>query len=101
MRGVGKSDEVVELLRRLPYIEHPSNARIQAGVTPGAEFADWLSDCRNTAFGRGKPEDRKSPSDDISISKDVPSTVIGLPNAGFWNSVFLLDTEFRILHSHE
>ncbi|KAE9370230.1 hypothetical protein N431DRAFT_468297 [Stipitochalara longipes BDJ] len=98
MKGVGKSDEVVALLRNLPYIRRPDDPRYQAEGVPGMDFVDWQADCRDIAIGTANPENCKSFSEDVAISEDVPSTVIGLTYGGLWNSVYLLDTKYGIVH---
>ena len=96
LREMGKTDEVISLLRHLPYIR--GGVANPAQGAPWSEFADWQSDCRYISLGRENANDLKSLSEGVAFSDDVPATVIGLTNGGLDRPIFLLDTEHGIVH---
>ncbi|KAI8960797.1 hypothetical protein F5Y11DRAFT_358166 [Daldinia sp. FL1419] len=83
LQSFEKSDEVISLLRHLPYIRRPSDDRDR-------KISDWA------AKGRMAGEDFKMLSEDFSIREDVPPHVVGLTFGGRNNPIFLLDTELGV-----
>ena len=84
-----KCDEVIDLLRHLPYIKTTLNDTIDAEATPECTFADYHS-----IFTRCS--DRKTitiGTEDPAISEFVPKHVIGLTCGGSSNPRFLLDVK--------
>lgn len=96
MRGLGKTDEVIQLLRHLPYVRR--DERVQGG--PWVEFANW----RETAGEHGivSDEDGESAlvcSEPPEYVDNIPPQVISLTsNESELGGIFLLDTERGIVH---
>ncbi|KAI1324349.1 hypothetical protein F5Y16DRAFT_308074 [Xylariaceae sp. FL0255] len=87
MAGIGKTDEVINLLRHLPYIEDRHAAHGAAFCT----FADWSLE----GFGRTSSARILTEG---STWEQVPPHVVGLTNGGRYNPVFLLDTQLGVIH---
>jgi hypothetical protein len=98
LQGLGKTDEVISLLRHLPYIRKPNDDRDKAHGAPWCYFADWQSHACNISLGRLSGEDLKVLSENVSFCGNVPSHVVGLTTGARDNPVFLLDTELGIVH---
>lgn len=92
LQSLGKTDEVISLLRHLPYIRTPDSGEKAQGA-PWCTFADWQEDSRNILLGLTSGETLKICSEDPSFYKDIPPHVVGLTSGGLHNPVFLLDTE--------
>lgn len=93
---MNKTDEVMDLLRHLPYIRRTDDDLMQnLLVLPGASFADWEAEV-------SAPEQNDGWSLRIctegTIYEDVPHSVIGLTDGDGGNPVFLLDTEHGVIH---
>lgn len=95
LQDLGKTDEVISLLRHLPYIRAP---RENAQGAPWCYFADWESDGLALSLGRISGDALKVMSEDASFYENVPAHVIGLTSGGRDNPVFLLDTELGIVY---
>lgn len=80
-RDLGKTDEVIELLRHLPYIPQDNDYHMLQGA-PYCRFHDWRS---NSGLG----EDIKVRTEDCA--ENVPAHVIGL-TSGDGNDVTFLST---------
>ncbi|OAA42197.1 hypothetical protein NOR_05046 [Metarhizium rileyi] len=100
MRGLGKTNEVISLLRHLPYIDSPSYDE-GPHVLPNCMFADWkarVEEENGFQEGSDASELARMSSEGAGNYEDVPSHVIGLT----WDSrdrySFLLDTELGIIH---
>lgn len=97
MRPQGKTNEVVELLRHLPYIRNTAFELQGAAYT---QFADWQ-------FYSTGPVLRNNLGDDIRVVTEgleyanTPAHVVGLTYGGHNNPVFLLDTRLGIVHCIE
>lgn len=91
---MGKTDQVISLLRHLPYIRSSSDCTEGA---PGCRFADWRNIAHRVALGQLPAEDVK-----ITAGGGLPGSlsphVVGLTDGGFHNPVFLLDTELGIIY---
>lgn len=96
LRDLGKTDEVIALLRQLPYIQAP----YEVEGAPECRFANWQEDCRYLSDNGTSCETLKVASEDFGyeISYDIPPHVIGLTSGGRNNPLFLLDTELGIVH---
>lgn len=96
MRGLGKSDEVINLLRHLPYIR-TDGERIH--VAPWVEFANWAdTPCASDEDGENARICSEPP--EYVEGDAIPAHVIGLtscesPELGGY---FLLDTELGVIH---
>lgn len=101
MRGLGKTNKVISLLRHLPYIDSPCSDD-GPNVVPDCMFADWKTRVEEQENGfqpdSGASEYARISSEGIGNYEDVPPHVIGLT----WDSeeryCFLLDTELGIIH---
>jgi hypothetical protein len=96
LREMGKTEEVISLLRHLPYIR--GDVADLAQGAPWSEFADWQCYCQYVSLGRISAKALKSLSEGGDFSDEVPATVIGLTSGGSNKPVFLLDTEHGIIH---
>lgn len=101
LQCLGKTDEVIALLSRLPYIRWPSDDRDQSQGAPRCIFADWQKIASSVGLGRINGEFLGIASEGASNSAAVPPHVIGLTCGGRGNPVFLLDTKLGITHWHE
>lgn len=93
-----KTDDVIDLLRHLPYIvsddypDHPDAAA-------ACKFADYRKAGHGTVEeARWSTEDLKYCTEGGYYSDTVPSTVVGLTNGGRYNPIMLLDVELGIVH---
>ncbi|KAL5349764.1 hypothetical protein ACLOAV_004796 [Pseudogymnoascus australis] len=94
LRDFGKSDEVISLLRSLPYIRHYSPGREGLEGAPYTKFADYQQICQHPSGAA----DLKIVTEGEDAYTDVPDHVIGLTCGGRNNPVFLLDTELGIVY---
>jgi hypothetical protein len=93
--GLDKTEEVILLLRSLPYIRRPVDGTdVQAA--PYCYFADWHDGARSVAQDKSNFETLKILSEDYY--EYVPPDVIGLTIGGRNNPVLLLDTKLGIIH---
>lgn len=98
LHDLGKTDEVIALLRHLPYIRRRHNGRDAQGA-PNCHFADWQSDSDAVLQDQTTCEDLKVTSEDPAYLDDaIPAHVIGLTSGGRDNPIFLLDTQLGIVH---
>ncbi|KAI9150677.1 hypothetical protein HJFPF1_10453 [Paramyrothecium foliicola] len=96
MQRLGKADEVITLLKHLPYIEDTSGgAGFQAA--PWCTFADYRSWTMEHTITQGSANEARLITEG-SIFEDVPAHVIGLTAGGRDNPVFLLDTKLGIVY---
>lgn len=89
-----KSNEVIALLRHLPYIRN----EIETQGAPYCRFANWQRDCHLVLEGQLDWEDLKLTSEDPEYLDDTPPQVIGLTSGGRYNPTFLLDTQLGIVY---
>jgi hypothetical protein len=92
MEGFGKSDEVISLLRRLPYINSLDDAE-GAGC---CRFADWQLEAQRLTNISDYYEDMKICSE--SDYEYIPPQVIGLTFGGRDNPIILLDTSLGVVY---
>jgi hypothetical protein len=105
-RAFGKTDEVIDLLRHLPYVDAVNDGNLEPFQTlkcaPYAEFADYRS------FFRGGNDDDdlerhdtgegiKAVTEDTDAD-DVPTHVVGLISGGRDSPFFLLDTQLGVIY---
>jgi hypothetical protein len=94
LSGLGKTDEVISLLRHLPYI------RATGDDTEGAAmciFADWRGIAQGMALGRLDVDSVKTTTEG-GLPDSISAHVIGLTDGGFRNPAFLLDTKLGIIY---
>ena len=91
LKELGKTDEVIELLRRLPYTRLPDE-KPQAEVTSDCTFANWKVVSRSRDF-----EYLRVVSESYDIMDNVPAHVVGLAAGKEDNPVFLLDTQLGVV----
>ena len=108
LQSLGKTKEVVALLRRLPYIRDPKeqgSSTIEGA--PRCWFADWARMAEFLGAGDGidaqglKVMTENLIVHDIDNAEEldlVPPHVVGLTLGGRDNSIILLDTELGIIH---
>ncbi|TWU72499.1 hypothetical protein ED733_002052 [Metarhizium rileyi] len=99
MRGLGKTDKVISLLRHLPYIHSP---RYDQGpdALPSCMFADWKTRTEDqNGFGTDKySKFARMSSEGAGIYEDVPPDVIGLTWDAEDRYIFLLDTRLGVVY---
>jgi hypothetical protein len=93
LASLGKTDEVIELLRHLPYIKTPHDLRDEPETYLDTKFADWDS----VAEGSYNEGELKVLSEGAGLCDNVPSHVVGLTFGGRNREVFLLDTKLGIV----
>ncbi len=96
-QALGKTDEVVELLRRLPYISFN-----EAHGAPECWFADWQR-CMSLYNAGHVQEGQLSYHECMRITtenaiEDMSPHVIGLIDGGRYTPAFLLDTERGVVY---
>jgi len=98
MRDVNKTDEVIALLKQLPYILGPGSSFENPQGTPWCVFSDWQGDLEHVSRGTSTAETLKLCSEGACITDEVPAHVIGLTTGGRDNANFLLDTELGVIY---
>lgn len=95
-RGLGKTDEVVNLLRHLPYLRHPD--KTVPSAVPYGSFIDWDKKGRTIEEDGGSTARIISEDVDLNgnVDESVPSSVIGLVQGEELD--FLLDTNRGIVY---
>lgn len=90
LEGLGKDDEVIELLRYLPYIR----TVVDKGpdIAPWAKMMDWQDACGSLACSGRSAEDHKFFSEG-EYQEHFTSSVVGITFTGPFVECFLLDTE--------
>lgn len=96
LKDLDKSDEVIALLRQLPYL---TDAR-RSHCGPRCTFADWADIVSTLASGRETACSVKVLSEGPDFEESVPSHVISLTYAyeDDDNPVFLLDTHLGVIY---
>ncbi|KAJ4987061.1 hypothetical protein SVAN01_07477 [Stagonosporopsis vannaccii] len=95
LKGFDKTDEVINLLRHLPYIENVSDNTTAHGSARCC-FADWRYLAGDTP---GASNETLSWTTEDNFDGSVPAHVIGLTSPrGHENTFFLLDTQLGIIH---
>ena len=107
-KASGKSDEVIALLRNLPYIRSdcPNDEFHPPQAAPGCYWADWQSLAVDTVTDAAatKQPYMMSAEEGLKVTtegaewENVPSHVIGLTSGHRENKIFLLDTKLGIIH---
>ncbi|KAH7323621.1 hypothetical protein BKA65DRAFT_540257 [Rhexocercosporidium sp. MPI-PUGE-AT-0058] len=95
LQDLGKTEEVVSLLRHLPYIRPES---LDCEAAPFCKFANWDADAKYLSSGRATGESLKVTSEGADFYEEAPAQVVGLASGGRDNPVFVLDTELGIVH---
>ncbi|KAF9877886.1 hypothetical protein CkaCkLH20_04462 [Colletotrichum karsti] len=100
-KDLGKSDEVIKLLRHLPYICRPDDGRDMAQGVPGGYFADWAAEIKIAGEERNGFKIVRQLSESSSLAGKVPPHVIGLTMGARDTPIFLLDTELGVVYWYE
>ncbi|KAI0385604.1 hypothetical protein F5Y04DRAFT_246250 [Hypomontagnella monticulosa] len=100
LEGLGKADEVVDLLAHLPYLRDDRDQNLRAHGAPDCYFADWQSLIRALDEGKTDAEELKIVTEGAEFYEEAPPHVVGL-SAGADNPLFVLDTELGIVHWSE
>lgn len=96
MRGLGKTDEVIALLRHLPYIRDTGDDSLQAQAVPYGKFADWQALGSLFQGGRSSSKEIRMCTEGAEY-QDIPGHVFGLIDGGRDDETFLLDTQLGIV----
>ncbi|KAL7936766.1 hypothetical protein V8C35DRAFT_296409 [Trichoderma chlorosporum] len=96
MQGLGKTDEVVSLLRHLPYIREPNSDIDRIQPAAYCYFANWQDIGRLLSHDPSLAESQKVVTESASLFEVIPPHVISLTDGGRDNPVFLIDTELGI-----
>ncbi|KAL5316127.1 hypothetical protein ACEPPN_017005 [Leptodophora sp. 'Broadleaf-Isolate-01'] len=101
----GKSDEVIALLRSLPYIREssPGGEWHPPHGSPNCYWADWQSLAQGALRRAEARADMITVDEGLKVQSegalgDVPAHVVGLTFGDRENKVFLLDTALGIVH---
>ncbi|KAK8052247.1 hypothetical protein PG993_003632 [Apiospora rasikravindrae] len=114
LRCMGKTDEVVELLRRLPYLRN-KDSEAEDGTTPAVaplcHFISWSALAPKVTPGSvwftpdmdwGRSLRQASEPDELVDEDSIPPSVVGLTfNRWRDDKYFLLDTALGIVHWYE
>lgn len=96
LKDLNKTDEVIALLRHLPYIERPDYPEGNQ-VLPGCYFAHWPDIARGAATR--PPGALRLCSEPLDVDpEDIPPHVIGLTFGGRDHPDVLLDVEYGLIH---
>ncbi len=90
LRGLGKTDEVISLLRYLPYIRFVGDLEDDAQGAPSFLFADWNTACTLIDKFGLSAEDFKYTDGDFG--DDVPPHVVGLTSGREDSAIILLSS---------
>ncbi|KAF2674050.1 hypothetical protein BT63DRAFT_444830 [Microthyrium microscopicum] len=96
LRGLGKTEKVISLLRRLPYI-----GRWKGHGAAYTEFADWESDTKSLLQGKSNALELILCSEIFGYTDHIPNSVVGLTSGGRDNPIFLLDTQLGIIYWYD
>jgi hypothetical protein len=96
-RAFGKTDEVIELLRHIPYIREPSDDTLKIQCAPDCYFADYRSGIYDAYLEEGHSEAIKIVTEGQDCD-NVPAHVVGLTSGGRDDPRFLLDTHLGIIY---
>jgi len=94
LKELGKTDEVISLLRHLPYIAAQDNCRDAKGM-PYAHFYDWQ--CGADMLKAGHRDTESAIICSQGFFDNIPPHVVGLAD-GEEDVFFLLDTKLGIIH---
>jgi hypothetical protein len=97
LRSMGKTNNVLELLSRLPYVRNEDDVGVE--VAPGCCFADWRLLAQDASEDEGYS--LRQCSEAPELAERTPFHVIGLTYGSRHNSTFLLDTQRGIVHWYE
>ncbi|USP79510.1 hypothetical protein yc1106_06784 [Curvularia clavata] len=104
MKGLGKTNEVIQLLRHLPYIESKPFSRRPEGL-PGAFFIDWTRVARDLQDAEAWPDNELLMSEGFEdrFEGKIPPHCIGLVHGGYMMDneepdVILLDTKSGVIY---
>jgi hypothetical protein len=96
MKDLDKTDEVVLLLRHLPYMREFSNGDPPQGA-PWCMFANWKACVENVNEGADYMAGLRTCSEGTEDHESINAHVVGLTMGGRDNPVFLLDTQLGIV----
>lgn len=89
---LGKTEQVMQLLRKLPYVRHG------AEIIPRQHFVDWPSWIRDLQEEPQGAQRLRGLTESGTFSPDVPASVIGLTMVDPQGWTFLLDSESGLVH---
>ena len=99
LQELGKSDEVISLLRHLPYIRDDNVTEVNAASN--CVFADWQRWARLIREGHSIGEDARLMTEKWNLFEILPLHVVSLTDGNEYNPIFLLDTELGIVLWHQ
>ncbi|KAK8044239.1 hypothetical protein PG993_004263 [Apiospora rasikravindrae] len=102
LRSMGKTDEVYDLLRHLPYLRETSIETPQAA--PSCHFANWREIAQYASLSPASGGDghgHRLCSEPPELIDRIPPCVVGLTYGGRENPCFLLDNMRDIVHWYE
>jgi hypothetical protein len=97
LKDLGKTDEVIMLLRHLPYLRSTvdGNDSVEAGPS-GCRFHNWLENIRLLGCSGVDFESLIVMSEDSYYMEEIPPHVVGLVTSR--HEAFLLDTELGVVY---
>jgi hypothetical protein len=96
--GLGKTNEIISLLRHLPYIRRSSDDDTEGAAM--CQFADWRSMAHSIVLGQLSVEDVRATTES-SLPDSISSHVVSLTGGGLRNPEFLLDIKLGIVYWYE
>jgi hypothetical protein len=102
-QDLGKTDEVIELLRHLPYIVNKPNSNVPDGL-PSGNFIDWRNIVKQLTTGDAHADNEllMSEGTEDQFEGKIPSYCIGLVHGGYLMGedpdVILLDTKSGVVY---
>ncbi|KAK3298442.1 uncharacterized protein B0H64DRAFT_74994 [Chaetomium fimeti] len=98
LSGLGKTDEVISLLRHLPYIHWSVDDETEGAAM--CRFADWRSMAHSIALGKLSVDDVRATTNS-SLPDSISPHVVSITSGGLRNQEFLLDTRLGIVYWYE
>jgi hypothetical protein len=93
----GKNEEVVALLRALPYMPN-KNDGTDAQATPWCYFHNWSEACSYVASGESDVKTNRVLTEVVGYVDDIPDHVVGLTLSQDDWGTFLLDTKLGVIY---
>lgn len=97
LANLGKSDEVVGVLRHMTYIYCRGSDTGAYQILPDTTLTDYRSETNLKPIRDGDPERVRITTETI---EPVPAHVIGLTQGGRGTAIILLDCKYGIVHWH-
>lgn len=98
LQSLGKSQEVLELLSHLPYINSTGLWGDNADAAPGCLLANWPSLISSLSLSANRAEEIRVMTEGPTFSRLAPHHTFSLTAGDRENPVIVLDTKLGIIH---